>query len=404
MVSRRFMPPDSGSTWLVARSSSWTNSSSWSARSADLAAATARSSGRRPTRFSQHRELDVEGVLLRHDAEPGPDPRRRRPPGRARAPAASPSVTGETQPIIRIVDDLPAPLGPRKPNASPRRDLDVDAVDGGEVAEALHQAAGQDHRVPRARWSTLDRPTDRPRPDLSPQRPRCRRQHWGHGRRTRTPRRQRRHAAGERTLRRAAATGRARGHGRGASTRAPRRTSPRATPTATSPDRWGLGIARQLTRRPDICRCRQRGWPGDDGPAMTTFSAATQAWFDASFSAPTAAQAGRLGRRSARAATPWSSPPPARARRWPRSSGRSTGWPASRAPGRAAAPLPGALRLAAEGARRRRRAQPARPADRHPARRRPARPARARHHRRRPVRRHPGRRAPPVRCARRPTS
>ena len=34
---------------------------------------------------------------------------------------SSPSVTGETQPIIRIVDDLPAPFGPRNPNASPRR-------------------------------------------------------------------------------------------------------------------------------------------------------------------------------------------------------------------------------------------------------------------------------------------
>ena len=32
-----------------------------------------------------------------------------------------PSVTGETQPIIRIVDVFPAPFGPRKPNASPRR-------------------------------------------------------------------------------------------------------------------------------------------------------------------------------------------------------------------------------------------------------------------------------------------
>src|SRR5262245_13220067 len=31
-----------------------------------------------------------------------------------------PSVTGETQPIMRIVDVFPAPLGPRKPNASPR--------------------------------------------------------------------------------------------------------------------------------------------------------------------------------------------------------------------------------------------------------------------------------------------
>src|SRR5687767_12766147 len=30
-----------------------------------------------------------------------------------------PSVTGETQPIIRIVELLPAPFGPRNPNASP---------------------------------------------------------------------------------------------------------------------------------------------------------------------------------------------------------------------------------------------------------------------------------------------
>src|SRR5215210_2377710 len=32
-----------------------------------------------------------------------------------------PAVTGETQPIIRIVELFPAPFGPRKPNASPRR-------------------------------------------------------------------------------------------------------------------------------------------------------------------------------------------------------------------------------------------------------------------------------------------
>src|SRR6266566_1694671 len=33
---------------------------------------------------------------------------------------SSPAVGGDTQPIIRMVDDLPAPFGPRKPNASPR--------------------------------------------------------------------------------------------------------------------------------------------------------------------------------------------------------------------------------------------------------------------------------------------
>ena len=60
-------------------------------------------------------------------------------------------------------------------------------------------------------------------------------------------------------------------------------------------------------------------------------------------------------------------------------------------------PLPGALRLADEGARRRRRTQPAQPARRHPARGHPPRGARARHHRLGALRRHPGRRAPRLR-------
>ena len=33
---------------------------------------------------------------------------------------SSPSDTGDTQPIMRIVEVFPAPFGPRKPNASPR--------------------------------------------------------------------------------------------------------------------------------------------------------------------------------------------------------------------------------------------------------------------------------------------
>src|SRR5947199_1060982 len=33
---------------------------------------------------------------------------------------SSPSVMGETQPIMRMVELLPAPFGPRKPNDSPR--------------------------------------------------------------------------------------------------------------------------------------------------------------------------------------------------------------------------------------------------------------------------------------------
>ena len=55
---------------------------------------------------------------------------------------SAPAVGGETQPIMRMVEDLPAPLGPRKPNASPGAHLDVDPVDGGEVTESLDQATG----------------------------------------------------------------------------------------------------------------------------------------------------------------------------------------------------------------------------------------------------------------------
>ncbi len=55
-----------------------------------------------------------------------------------------PPLGGETQPIIRIVELLPAPFGPRKPNASPfctSKSMPSTAV---ELAEALEQPAGMD--------------------------------------------------------------------------------------------------------------------------------------------------------------------------------------------------------------------------------------------------------------------
>ena len=58
-----------------------------------------------------------------------------------------PSVTGETQPIMRIVDVFPAPFGPRKPKASPRWRSKSIAVDGDEVAEALDEVARLDQRL-----------------------------------------------------------------------------------------------------------------------------------------------------------------------------------------------------------------------------------------------------------------
>ena len=78
------------------------------------------------------------------------------------------------------------------------------------------------------------------------------------------------------------------------------------------------------------------------------------------------------------AATPSSSRPPAAARPCRRSCGRSTGWPRPPSP-RSRGTAAGSLRQPAQGARGRRRAQPARAADRHPAGLAAAGPAGPRH-------------------------
>ena len=57
-----------------------------------------------------------------------------------------PPDTGETQPIIRIVEVLPAPFGPEEAERLAGRDVEVDAVDRGELAEPLRQPAGMDER------------------------------------------------------------------------------------------------------------------------------------------------------------------------------------------------------------------------------------------------------------------
>ena len=72
MVSRRFMPPESGSTRSPARSDSWANSSSRSMRGLSCAAGQVEV----PTVHVQvlaDGQLQVEIVLLGHHAESGPD-------------------------------------------------------------------------------------------------------------------------------------------------------------------------------------------------------------------------------------------------------------------------------------------------------------------------------------------
>ena len=133
------------------------------------------------------------------------------------------------------------------------------------------------------------------------------------------------------------------------------------------------------------------GVPDPTTAPLDRFSEPTRTWFGAAFAEPTPAQAGAweaIGAgRHALVVAPTGSGKTLSAFLW--SIDRLLTDAAAR--GQDAA-LPGPLHLPAQGARRRRRAQPARPADRHPAHRRPARRAGARGAGRRPLRRHPGRR------------
>ena len=53
---------------------------------------------------------------------------------------AQPSVAGRKPVSIFIVVDLPQPFEPRKPKISPRRDAEVDVIDGDEIAEPPRQS------------------------------------------------------------------------------------------------------------------------------------------------------------------------------------------------------------------------------------------------------------------------
>ena len=119
IVRRRFIPPESGSTWSFARSESCMNSSRSAARgrATDIGMSKYRAYMSRFSRtVSSASRLSVWGTTPRRalicaDCVRGSIPITDR----------SPSVTGEEQAIIFMVLVLPAPLGPRKPNASPVR-------------------------------------------------------------------------------------------------------------------------------------------------------------------------------------------------------------------------------------------------------------------------------------------
>src|SRR6476661_2324952 len=93
---------------------------------------------------------------------------------------SSPLVTGDTQPTIRIVEDLPAPFGPRKPKHSPLRtakSMPSTAVNSPKVLvspvalsrislSGTESSVTVDHAIEVHR-QTLNRFSNRPSPDPS---------------------------------------------------------------------------------------------------------------------------------------------------------------------------------------------------------------------------------------------
>ena len=120
IVRRRFIPPDSGSTWsfgalgqldeveqLVGASGAFLRGEPEVAAVDDEVLADG--------------QLRVEAVLLGHDAEARADLAGRAWRGSRPRTRSVPAVTGETQPIIRIVDRLAGAVRPEEAERLARR-------------------------------------------------------------------------------------------------------------------------------------------------------------------------------------------------------------------------------------------------------------------------------------------
>ena len=145
MVSRRFIPPDSGSTVSRARSVSSANSSSRRPAPDDLLRA-GRSSARRSS-----------GCRARSAGGRGCPPGGR---GRCGCGSSGPSVSGSMPSTRRVPAGLgrhagdhphrgrlPGPVGTEEAEGLPSGDVEVDVVDGDQVTESLREAARRDHRL-----------------------------------------------------------------------------------------------------------------------------------------------------------------------------------------------------------------------------------------------------------------
>ena len=138
IVSRRRIPPDRSSTWRIGALRELGELEQLVGALADLTRG-------EPEVAAVDDQVVADGQLGVEACRPaGTTPSRGRisravaSRGRGRGRAASPAADGATcSAIIRIVEVLPAPFGPRKPNDLAAPDLEVDPVDGAKGRRAV---------------------------------------------------------------------------------------------------------------------------------------------------------------------------------------------------------------------------------------------------------------------------
>ena len=133
--SRCFCPPDS----LTTQASRF-DSSSTMARSSSTVGPSRIERAEQPQRFG-HGQLVGELRFLQLNAEPRAQPCRSRLPAAARAPRPRRRRPASRPSRISIDVVLPAPFGPEQAEALARVDVEIETVDGRDVAIALDEPA-----------------------------------------------------------------------------------------------------------------------------------------------------------------------------------------------------------------------------------------------------------------------
>ena len=149
-TARRPAPPSAGCPWSSC-GPSWSGRArtARSARRARFSSSPPRSRPEQVDRLAAG-EVGPQVHVAGHVGEPAVQGGRVGATGRRRAGGPSPPSLRSRPSSTRMVVDLPAPLGPRKPCTSPARDREVEAVEGADVAEGLDQAPDLDRMRHRA--------------------------------------------------------------------------------------------------------------------------------------------------------------------------------------------------------------------------------------------------------------